>query len=145
MKAAVRQVYGPPEVLRLEEVATPVPANSEILIRVCAASINLGDWELLTGRPLFISVLAHLFSREQRYEFALTSVTASKGGFFPPKAKILGTDVAGRVKAVGNNVNRFQAGDEIFGMAEGFGAFAEYLCVATTGNPIVDAKLCRRY
>ena len=126
MKAAVRQVYGPPEVLRLEEVATSVPANSEILIRVCAASINLGDWELLTGRPLFISVLAHLFSREQRYEFAPTS----KGGFFPPKAKILGTDVAGRVEAVGNNVDQFQAGDEIFGMAEGFGAFAEYVCVA---------------
>ena len=137
MKAAVRQVYGPPEVLRLEEVATPVPGNDEILIRVCAASINLGDWELLTGRPIFISALAHLFSREQRYEFAPTSVTATKGGFFPPKAKILGTDVAGRVEAVGNNVNQFQAGDEIFGMAQGFGAFAEYVCVAETA-PMVN-------
>ena len=132
MKAAVRQVHGPPEVLRLEEVATPVPANNEILIRVCAASINLGDWEFLTGRPLFISVLAHLFSRKQRSEFAPTSVPARKGGFFPPKAKILGTDVAGRVEAAGSNVNQFQAGDEIFGMAEGFGAFAEYVCVAET-------------
>ncbi len=137
MKAAVRQVYGPPEVLRLEDVATPVPANDEILIRVCAASINLGDWELLTGRPLFISVLAHLFSREQRYEFGPRSVTANKGGLFPAKAKILGTDVAGRVEAVGNNVNQFQAGDEIFGMAEGFGAFAEYVCVAGTA-PMVN-------
>ena len=63
MKAAVRQAYGPPEVLRLEEVATPTPADSEILIRIRAASINLGDWELLTGKPLYISVLAHLFSR----------------------------------------------------------------------------------
>ena len=137
MKAAVRQVYGPPEVLRLEEVATPVPANDEVLIRVYAASINLGDWELLAGRPLFISLLAHLFSREQRYEFAPTSVTASRGGFFPPKAKILGTDVAGRVEAVGNKVNQFRAGDEIFGMAERFGAFAEYVCVAETA-PMVN-------
>jgi len=88
MKAIVRQVYGPPEVLALEQVATPVPGDEEVLIRVRAASINLGDWELLTGRPLFISVLAHLFSREQRYELAPTSVTANKAGWFPPKAKI---------------------------------------------------------
>ncbi len=132
MKAAVRQAYGPPEVLRIEEVTTPTPADNEILIRVRAASINLGDWELLTGRPLFISLLAHLFSREQRYEFAPTSVTTSKAGFFPPKAKILGTDVAGRVEAVGDNVTQFQAGDEVFGMAESFGAFAEYVCVPET-------------
>ena len=137
MKAAVRQVYGPPEVLKLEEVATPTPADDEILIRVGAASINLGDWELLTGRPLFISILAHLFSREQRYEFAPKSVTASKGGFFPPKARILGTDVAGRVEAVGNNVTQFQAGDEVFGMVENFGAFSEYVCVSETA-PIVE-------
>ena len=132
MKAAVRQAYGPPEVLQLEEVTTPTPAGDEVLIRVRAASINLGDWELLTGKPLFISVLAHLFSREQRYEFAPTSVTTSKVGFFPPKAKILGTDVAGRVEAVGDNVTQFQAGDEVFGMAERFGAFAEYVCVSET-------------
>ena len=80
MKAAVRQVYGPPAVLKLEDVATPSPSADEILIRVCAASINLGDWELLTGRPLFISILAHLFSRAQQYEFTPTSVTTEKGG-----------------------------------------------------------------
>ena len=87
MKAIVRQVYGPPEVLALEEVATPVPENKEVLIRVRAASINLGDWELLTGRRVFIGVLAHLFSRKQRYQFAPTSVTASKGGCFRPKRR----------------------------------------------------------
>ncbi len=130
MKAAVRQVYGPPEVIKLEEVTTPAPGDDEILIRVAAASINLGDWELLTGRPLFISILAHLFTRSQRYEFAPTSVTAGKGGFFAPKAKILGTDLAGRVEAVGNDVTRFRVGDEVFGMADAFGAFAEYVCVS---------------
>ena len=130
MKAVVRQVYGPPDVLKLEEVATPTPADNEILIHVGAASINLGDWELLTGRPRFISVLAHLFSREQRYEFAPTSVTARKGGVFTPKVKILGTDVAGRIEAVGNSVTQFETGEEVFGMAEVFGAFAEYVCVS---------------
>ncbi len=132
MKAVVRQVYGPPEVLKLEDVAAPTPADDEILIRVRAASINLGDWELLTGQPRFISVLAHLFTRKQRYDFAPTSVTADKVGFSPPKAKILGTDVAGCVEAVGGNVTQFKTGDEVFGMSEGFGAFAEYVCVAET-------------
>lgn len=132
MKAAVRQVYGPPDVLKLEEVETPTPADDEILIRVVAASINLGDWELLTGHPRFIAVLAHMFSRKQQYEFSSTSITNSSSGFFPPKAKILGTDVAGRVEAVGNNVTQFQLGDEVYGMAERFGAFAEYVCVPDT-------------
>ncbi len=132
MKAVVRQSYGPPEVLRLEDVATPTPSDDEILLRINAASVNLGDWELLTGRPRFISILAHLFSRKQRYDFAPTSVTARKGGLFSPKIRILGTDVAGRVEAVGQNVTQFQVGDEIFGMAEGFGAFAEYVCVPET-------------
>ncbi len=101
MKAAVRQACGPPDVLRFEEVTTPTPADNEILNRVRAASINLGDRVLLTGKPRFISELAYLFSRELRYEFAPTSVTKRKGGFFPPKAKIFVTDVAGRVEAVG--------------------------------------------
>ncbi len=132
MKAIVRHTYGPPEILALEEVTTPSPGDEEILIRVRAASINLGDWELLTGQPRFISVLAHLFSRKQRYEFAPASVTATRAGLFPPKAKILGTDVAGVVESVGKRVTRFRVGDEIFGMAERFGAFAEYVCVPET-------------
>ena len=129
MKAAVRQVYGPPEVLKLEDVATPAPSDNEMLIRVCAASINLGDWELLTGRPLFISVLAHLFSREQQYEFTPTSVTAEKGGIFPPKAKILGTDIAGRVEAVGKKIGRPK-----YRKLPAFDSSAEYL-VALKSNP----------
>ena len=93
MKAIVRQVYGPPEVLHLEEVVTPQPKENEILVRIRASSINLGDWELLTGHPRFISVLAYLFSGKQEYEFAPTSVTAKKNGIFSSKTKILGTDI----------------------------------------------------
>lgn len=136
MKAIVRQEYGPPEVLKFEEVETPVPDANEVLVRVRSASINLGDWELLTGRPRFISVMAHLFTKRQRYRFAATSVTMQKGGFFSPKAKILGTDMAGRIEAVGEQVTEFQVGDEVFGMAENFGAFAEYVGVSQN-SPIV--------
>jgi NADPH:quinone reductase-like Zn-dependent oxidoreductase len=57
-------------------------------------------------------------------------VTAHKAGVFAAKANIPGTDVAGRVEAVGSAVTQFQVGDEVFGMAERFGAFAEYLCVS---------------
>jgi NADPH:quinone reductase-like Zn-dependent oxidoreductase len=140
MKAIVRQVYGPPEVLKLEEVVTPQPTENEVLVRICAASINLGDWELLTGHPRFISVLAHFFSSKQQYQFAPTSVTAKKAGMFSPKAKILGTDIAGRIEAVGKNVTQFQVGDEIFGMTERFGAFAEYVCVAETAPMVKKPK-----
>ena len=51
MKAVVRHEYGPPDVLNVEEVETPTPRDHEVLIRVHAASVNLGDWELLTGDP----------------------------------------------------------------------------------------------
>ena len=58
MKAAVRHEYGPPEVLHVEDVPTPTPKDDEVLVRVHAASVNLGDWEILTAKPLYITVLA---------------------------------------------------------------------------------------
>lgn len=137
VKAIVRQNYGQPEDLRLEEVETPTPADDELLVRVHAASINLGDWELLTGKPAFIGLLANLFSHKQNYKFAPGSVTESKEKFFSPKAKILGTDFAGRIEAVGRAVTQFQVGQDVFGMTERFGAFAEYLTVSEQA-PIVE-------
>ncbi len=129
MKAAVRYEYGPPEVVKLEEVPTPIPADDEVLVRVHAASVNLGDWEMLTGEPLFISVLANVFAPKPRDEVASsTGVGARAGGLFKSKFKILGTDVAGQVEAVGRNVVQFKPKDEVFGMCS-FGAFAEYVCV----------------
>jgi D-arabinose 1-dehydrogenase-like Zn-dependent alcohol dehydrogenase len=124
MKAAIRYEFGPPEVLKLEEIPTPVPEDDELLIRVHAASVTLGDWELLTGRPLHLTVIATLFTRRPRHH-------VPPSGFFKPKFKILGTDVAGRVEAVGKSVTQFRPGDEVFGDCglTGFGAFAEYVCV----------------
>ena len=134
MKAMVRHRYGSPDVLQLEEIRKPTARDDELLIRVHAVSLNLGDWEVLTGDPLFIAVLATLFAPGTRYDpVPLTDEGAAAsrptgGGLLKPRHKILGTDVAGQVEAVGKNVKQFQPGDEVFGMSN-FGALAEYVCV----------------
>lgn len=110
MKAMVREQYGAPEVLRLQEVGKPSPAKGEVLVKVHAASANAGDWHLLRGRPFIIRLMGF--------------------GLLRPKARILGADLAGRVEALGAGVARLRAGDEVFGdiSRSGFGAFAEYVC-----------------
>jgi NADPH:quinone reductase-like Zn-dependent oxidoreductase len=110
MKAIVYTKYGSPDVLQLEEVEKPVPNDDEALIKVHAASINSWDWDMLTGKPLAY----RLFS----------------GILKPSKTKILGCDIAGRIEAVGRNINQFHRGDDVFGdLCEGsWGGFAEYVC-----------------
>lgn len=114
MKAIIQTEYGSTEVLRLAEVDKPVVPDHGVLVRVHAASVNAGDWHLMRGTPFFV-----------RFIF---------GGILKPKIKILGSDIAGRVEAVGKNVTQFQPGDEVFGDLSGcgFGAFAEYICVPET-------------
>jgi len=110
MKAIVYTKYGPPDVLQLKEVEKPTSKDNEVLIRVHAASVNDWDWGLLRGVP-FVNRL-------------------TTGILKPIKIKILGSDIAGRVEAVGKNVKQFQAGDEVFGDLSGlaWGGFAEYVC-----------------
>ncbi len=109
MKAIVRYKYGSPDLLGLEEVPEPTPGDDEVLIRVHASSVNDWDWGLLHGTP---------FANRAMY------------GLFKQKRRILGSDIAGRVEAVGGNVTRFQAGDEVFGDNVGrWGGYAEYACV----------------
>ena len=114
MKAVVRDTYGPPDVLRVEEVRKPIPGNGQVLVRVHAASANAGDWHLLRGTPL---------------PFRLVE------GLLRPKHHIIGTDIAGRVEAVGPHVSQFRPGDEVFGelSRSGFGGYAEYVAVPETG------------
>ncbi|MDP6665051.1 MAG: NAD(P)-dependent alcohol dehydrogenase, partial [SAR202 cluster bacterium] len=118
MKAIVYCKYGSPDVLKLEEVEKPTPADDEVLIKIHAASVNSWDWDLLRGKPL------------------LARVTA--GGLRRPKNHILGGDIAGQVEAVGSNAKRFQPGDEVFGemslrfISVGWGGFAEYVCARET-------------
>ena len=109
MKAIVLTEYGSSDVLQLREVATPTPKDDEVLIEVHATAINDWDWCLMRGTPFYIRLLC---------------------GLRKPKIRIPGVDVAGQVRAVGQNVKKFRPGDEVYGdlSACGFGGFAEYVC-----------------
>ena len=110
MKAIVCKRYGPPEDLTLEEVPKPAPKDDEVLVKVHAASVTFSNLALVSGRP-FVARLAGV-------------------GLLKPKNRIPGSDIAGRVEAVGRNVQKFVPGDEVFGDISGCGrgGFAEYVC-----------------
>jgi NADPH:quinone reductase-like Zn-dependent oxidoreductase len=109
MKAIVQEQYGFPDVLKLAEVKKPAPGENEVLVKVYAASVNGSDWEGLRGKPLY----------------------ARFGGMLKPGNKILGSDIAGRVEAVGKSVKQIRPGDEVFGEMAGYrGGFAEYACTS---------------
>ena len=123
MKAAVRHEYGTPEVLRIADVDRPVPRDDDVLVRVRAVAVTLGDWEILTRKPRYVSVLAGLFGPKPRY----APIPRPDGGSRRmPKFQILGSDFSGTVEAVGALVDDFAPGDEVFGQA-GMGAMAEYV------------------
>jgi NADPH:quinone reductase-like Zn-dependent oxidoreductase len=107
MKAIVRNTYGSPNVLELQEVEKPDLADDGVLVRVRAASVNRGDWYSLTGTPYVVRMQL---------------------GLLKPKTNRLGVDFAGTVEAVGRDVMQFRPGDEVFG-GRSSGAFAEYVCV----------------
>jgi NADPH:quinone reductase-like Zn-dependent oxidoreductase len=120
MKAIVCTKYGPPDVLQLKEVARPIPKDDEALVKVHASSLNAADFENLRG------------------VFVVRMVAPRK-----PMYKILGTDIAGRIVAVGRNVKQFQPGDEIWVdlSAYGWGAFAEYVCVPGNALRLKSASM----
>lgn len=111
MKAIVQSKYGSADVLKLEDVDKPVAASGEVLVKICATSVHAGDWHLMRGTPLFIRLVF--------------------GGWRKPNLKIIGTDIAGQVEAVGREASQFKPGDQVFGdlSESGFGAFAEYVSV----------------
>jgi NADPH:quinone reductase-like Zn-dependent oxidoreductase len=115
MKAVVYTRYGPPDVVQISDVERPVPKHNEVLIKVCAASVNLADWRLLRGVP-------HIF----RILFWLRKPTIKEPGR-------LGHDVAGQVESVGRflrSVAQFKPGDEVFGACAG--SLDAYACAAET-------------
>jgi 2-desacetyl-2-hydroxyethyl bacteriochlorophyllide A dehydrogenase len=114
MKAIVQTEYGSADVLKLVEVEQPVVSDqmpNALLVKVRATAVSAGDWHLMRGTPFLVRFIY--------------------GGVRRPQIKILGTDVAGEVMAIGRNVTQFKPGDQVFGeLSEcGFGAFAEYVCV----------------
>ena len=104
MKAVVQERYGSADVLKLQEVDTPVPDGTSVLLKVHAASVNGLDWRYMSGRP----VIARLFF-----------------GLSRPKRRIRGVDVAGEVVSLGGPNSRFKVGELVFGL--GSGSFAEYV------------------
>ena len=103
MQAIVQDTYGSTEVLQSRDIDKPEIGDNEVLVRVHAASVHVGDWILMTGSP-----------------FVMRFAT----GMRKPKNPVPGTDVAGTVEAVGKDVKSLRSGDEVFGWAAG--AFAEY-------------------
>jgi NADPH:quinone reductase-like Zn-dependent oxidoreductase len=119
MKAIVYTKYGPPDVLQLEEVEKPAPMDDEVLVKIHAAAANPLDWHFMRAAPFFMRFIS---------------------GLLRPKNKILGADIAGQVEAVGTNVKRFRAGDEVYGDIFRRG-FAEYVCVTEDKLVLKPANL----
>ena len=120
MKAVVYTRYGPPDVLQLANVPTPVPKDGEVLVQVHAVSLNASDWEALRGKPLYARI----------------------GGPFRPRHHILGSDIAGRVEAAGRHATRFRPGEDVFAdILSHMGGFAEYVCVPETALAPIPAGM----
>lgn len=110
MKAAVANQYGPPEVVRITEVPAPAPADGELLVKVCATTVNRTDCGYRAARPFFIRAVS---------------------GLRRPRQPVLGTEFAGVVEAIGDGVPSFAVGDRVFGYCEGtFGAHAELMTIS---------------
>jgi NADPH:quinone reductase-like Zn-dependent oxidoreductase len=127
MKAIVFTEYGSPDVLQLKEVVKPAPKENEILVRVYATPVNYGD---LTARNF-----ANLTSSEFNMPALLFLPARMSFGWNKPKINILGSELAGKVEAVGQAVSKFKPGDEVFAyIGMNMGANAEYICLPESGT-----------
>ena len=120
MKAVICTKYGPPEVLRLVEVEKPIPKNNEVLIKIHATTVHIGDTKIRGFRPGMGFALDLLVKPMMRIVV----------GFTGPRRKILGMELSGEIEAVGKDVSLFKKGDQVFAATElRFGAYAEYICL----------------
>lgn len=118
MKAIVYTKYGPPDVLHLKEVEKPDPKENEILIKVKAATVTMGD---IRSRSFTVPLSVWLPARIIM-------------GLRRPKKTILGLELSGEIESVGKDVKLFKAGDQIFAASQvGYGAYAEYKCLPEDG------------
>ena len=106
MKAAIYKQYGPPEVLKIENLEKPEPKEDEVLIKTTAATVTATDCTFRRGEPIF----ARLYT-----------------GLTKPKQQILGSEFVGKIESIGSNVKTFKVGDRVVGTTPGYGAYTEYL------------------
>jgi NADPH:quinone reductase-like Zn-dependent oxidoreductase len=115
MKAAVYWAYGSPDVLNIEEIDKPVPADNEVLVRIMASTVCAADWRLRKPEPFFVGWFMNGFLK-------------------PQKTHVLGMEFAGTVDSIGSRVSRFQVGDRVFGLSWRYGAHAEYSLRSEEGS-----------
>jgi len=121
MKAIVYTKYGPPDVLQLKEVEKPTPKASEVLIKIHATTVHVGDTILRRGK--------HPDSKLNTFGLHLVM------GILKPKRQILGMELAGEIEELGDKVKKFKKGDQVFAstFGEKMGAYAEYKCIPQDG------------
>jgi NADPH:quinone reductase-like Zn-dependent oxidoreductase len=113
MKAIVNPGYGSPDILQLQDIPKPAPKPNEILVKIHATTVNRTDCGMRAGKPYFVRLII---------------------GLFRPRWKVMGSEFAGIVEAVGSEVREFKHGDEVFGLNQKtYGAHAEYMCVPDSG------------
>ena len=114
MRASVNTIYGPPEVLKLQEIDKPTAKDDEVLVKIYATTVNRTDCGFRKSEYLII-----------RFIF----------GLFKPKHTVLGSEFAGKVEAIGKNVSQFKVNDDVFGLSTyTFGTHAEYICIKETNS-----------
>jgi len=124
MKAVICTKYGPPEVLQIQEVEKPVPKDNEVLIKIIAATVHVGDTKIRAFRPGLGFIKDLIFKPIMRIIV----------GFRGPRKNILGMELAGDIEAVGKAVTLFKTGDPIFASTDrNLGAYAEYTCLPEDG------------
>jgi len=124
MKAVICTKYGPPEVLQLTEVEKPTPKGNEVLIKVIATTVHIGDTKVRRLEPGLGPVMDFFFRPMMRIML----------GFKGPRKKIPGMELAGDIETVGKDVTMFKSGDPVFASTEfQFGAYAQYCCLPEDG------------
>ena len=124
MKAVICTKYGPPEVLQIKEVEKPLPKDNEVLIKILATTVHIGDTKIRRFEPGLGPVKDFFFKPIMRIIV----------GFTGPRKKILGMELSGEIEAIGKDVTLFKVGDPVFASTEfRFGTYAQYCCIPENG------------